>query len=179
MTQTRTSTSPLIAPVHLVGGPDDWHGRTLDIYTPADLAAPRDTLGTYLISDGVPRSHPDPGARAVYSPNDALPAALWFFRGWFPSSPSDPEHRQADELAPVSSVALDAWSLPTGWEHQGVRHTVARVLAHWQAEDNLAALWHVRAAEEGSPGRDWALRQEQDGQWSAGPLPAIEDDVDL
>ncbi|MFD3688736.1 hypothetical protein ACFWTE_28405, partial [Nocardiopsis sp. NPDC058631] len=65
---SETTTPSETVPVRLVGGPADWHGQTLTIHTREELEGPRDALGTYLISSGVPADHPDPGARAVYEP---------------------------------------------------------------------------------------------------------------
>lgn len=167
-----TTPSPTTATVRLVGGPDDWHGQALTHLSPEELAAPRENLGSYLISTCVPPGHPDPGARAVYEP-DREPARsdVWFFRGWVPWAGWDAETRQAEHHQAVD-VTLDTGDIPTGWvTDEGERHQVDRVLAHWQAtgEDQLAPdVWHVR-----SNGVDWELRHDVADMWEAGQLPDI------
>src|SRR5699024_2536725 len=169
---SETTTPSATVPVRLVGGPADWHEATLTVHTAAELADPRESLGTYLISNHVPEGHPDPGARAVFEP-DAEPATadVWFFRGWFPYGPDDPEHRRADHHEPVD-VDVDG-HLPAGWTtDDGGRHRVDRILAHWQASGaaQLAPdVWHVRA-----DGADWELLSHP-GRWQAGPLPEVGD----
>ena len=159
--------------VRLVGGPADWHEATLDIYTAEDLAAPREELGTYLISTGVPAGHPDPAARADYSPNDEpWPAHIWFFRGWIPYSPGDPEAGSAEHHHPVEMV-VDGDGLPARWtDHTGATHTVDRVLVHWQStgEDHLAPdVWQVEATSPHGSGV-WELRHHVGDMWEAGPI---------
>lgn len=166
-----TTTPSATVPVRLIGGPDDWHGQDLTIHTAAELAGPREALGTYLSSNHVPEGHPDPGARAVYEPDaEPAPATLWFFRGWFPYGPHDLENRTADQHAPADIETDDG--LPTGWvTDEGERHRVERILAHWEgaSENDLAAdVWHVR-----SGGADYELRAHP-GHWEAGRLPEIE-----
>ncbi len=77
--------------VELVGGPSDWSGKTVRM--PVDLERPREEIGAYLISSDTPPrgGDEDEDPRAVYEP-DPVPAdpCRWVFRGWFPSSPSDP-----------------------------------------------------------------------------------------
>src|SRR5690625_3998679 len=120
-TNTPSGSEPVS--VRLVGGPADWHEQTLDIYTAEDLSAPREELGTYLISNAVPAGHPDPAARADYSPNDEpWPSTIWFFRGWIPYSPVDPEARHADHHQEVE-LAVDSDGLPARWTHHGEEHT--------------------------------------------------------
>lgn len=163
-----TTSSPTTA-VRLVGGPDDWHEQHLDHLTEADLQAPRESLGGYLISSGVPAGHPDPGARAVYEP-DAEPASVtvWFFRGWVPVGPTDLELRRPDHHQ-AATVTLDEDQLPAAWStDDGGRHRVDRVLAHWEAngEDDLGFdAWHVRSEEA-----DWELRCHAPDMWEAGLL---------
>lgn len=169
-----SATTPSVTTaVRLVGGPDDWHGQTLDHLTETDLRAPREDLGGYLLSDHIPADHPDPGARAVYEPNaEPWPADIWFFRGWVPSWVGDPELRRTDHHQAVD-VTLDSEGLPTGWTLDDGGRRVDRVLAHWQAtgEDDLGFdVWHVRSA-----GVDWELRRHAPDMWEAGRLPAIRD----
>ena len=165
-----TNSSSETVTVRLVGGPDDWHTRTLDHVTVGELDGSREALGAYLISSHVPPGHPDPGARAVYEPNtDPWPANLWFFRGWIPWAGWDTESRRATEHT-RAEVVLDADGLPARWEGPGgVSHRVERILVHWQSvEDPLEPdVWHVRAG-----GRDWELR-EHIARWDVGPLPDI------
>ena len=166
----RTSSATTVS-VRLVGGPDDWHGKTLDIYTREELAAPRESLGACLISNGVPAGHPDPGARAVYEPNgEPFPAQVWFFRGWMPFGPDDPEGRLPERLVDVE-VTTTAEGLPVWWaDANGAQHPVVRILAHWQAtgEDPLAPdVWHVATAG----GADIALHRHIGDMWQAGALP--------
>ena len=170
MSETQTP-SPTTATVRLVGGPDDWRGATLNHLSAEELAAPRESLGAYLVSTCVPKSHPDPGARAVYEPNlRPAPAHVWFFRGWVPAGPADAELRIADHHQAVD-VTLDDDQLPTAWAtDDGGRHRVDRLLAHWEAngEDDLGFdVWHVR---EGST--DWELRHHAPEMWEAGLLPS-------
>jgi hypothetical protein len=164
--------TPPTATVRLVGGPDDWRGKTLDHLTAADLDSPRESLGSYLISNCVPDGHPDPGARAVYEPNaEPAPVGVWFFRGWFPVGSADAELRTADQHEPVD-VETDDDGLPTGWvTDEGERSRVQRILAHWEgpSENDLAVdVWHVR-----SDGADYELLSHP-GHWEAGRLPEIE-----
>ncbi|MET9713345.1 hypothetical protein [Nocardiopsis alba] len=172
MSETTSPVPNETVPVRLIGGPDDWHGQDLTIHTAAELAGPREALGTYLISNHVPAGHPDPGARAVFEPDsEPAPATTWFFRGWFPYGPHDLENRTADQIVPVD-VESDEEGLPTGWvTDEGERHRVDRILAHWQAnlEDDLGfGVWHVR-----SGGADYELRAHP-GHWEAGRLPEVE-----
>ncbi|MFC9941360.1 hypothetical protein [Nocardiopsis alba] len=164
-----TTTPSPTAAVRLIGGPADWSGKTLTHMTVDELAGPRESLGSYLISSHVPADHPDLGARAVYEPNgERWPADLWFFRGWAPAGPEDAELRTADQVVPVD-VETDTVGIPTEWvTDEGERHRVERILAHWQAsgEDQLAPdVWHVRTAS----GTDHELR-EHPGHWEAGHL---------
>lgn len=165
--------SPTTTHVRLIGGPDDWHRVTLTHLSSAELAAPRETLGSYLVSTCVPPGHPDPGARAVYEP-DVHPALanIWFFRGWVPAGPADAESRTTDHHQAVD-VTLDTDYIPTGWvTDDGGRHRVDRILAHWQAsgEDDLAPdVWHVCSGDQ-----DWVLLAHP-GHWEAGQLLAEED----
>ena len=93
--ETTTSSSSQAGPaerdVQLVGGPPDWRGRTLRLRVdPADPA----TLGAYLISRHTPVRDPDEDTapRAIYEPaDDGSDPLTWYFQGWFPSSPSDPD----------------------------------------------------------------------------------------
>ncbi|WP_047870457.1 hypothetical protein [Nocardiopsis sp. RV163] len=168
------TTSVATVSVRLVGGPDDWHDKTLDgIYTAGDLAGSRDSLGTYLISSSVPAGHSDPGARAVYEPNDVpFPADVWFFRGWVPSSPADPERRTPEHLVDVEVSTVGG--VPQEWVDADGAHYVLRILAHWQAtgEDQLAPdVWHVATTR----GADIALHRHIGDVWQAGPLPALQD----
>ena len=160
-----TNTPSESVSVRLIGGPPDWHEQTLDIYTAADLDAPREELGTYLISSAVPAGHPDPAARADYSPNDSpWPATLWFFRGWIPYSPVDPEARTAEHHHEVQMV-VDEDGLPARWaDTTGAEHTVDRVLVHWQSEDDSPDVWQVEATSG-----VWELRR-HGHTWEAGPL---------
>ncbi len=77
--------------VELVGGPDDWRGRTVQM--PVDLDRPREEIGAYLISAHTPPrgEEEDVDPRAIYEP-DPEPAdpLRWIFRGWIPASPADP-----------------------------------------------------------------------------------------
>jgi|SRR5690625_333006 len=170
MTNTPSGSEPVS--VRLIGGPPDWHEQTLDIYTAADLAAPREELGTYLISSAVPAGHPDPAARADYSPNDEpWPAHIWFFRGWIPYSPGDPEAGSAAHHHPVE-MTVDGDGLPARWTHHGEEHTVDRVLAHWQStgEDHLAPdVWQVEATSPHGSGV-WELHHHVGDMWEAGPI---------
>lgn len=168
---TNTPSEP--TPVRLVGGPLDWHEVTLDIYTAQDLAAPRATLGTCLISNAVPAGHPDPGARANYSPNTGpWPANLWFFRGWVPYAPVDPEEQHAEQLKDVDLV-VDTDRLPARWtDHAGTEYRVDRVFAHWQAtgENDLAPdVWQVEATSSQGSGV-WELHRHVGDMWEAGPM---------
>lgn len=176
MSETQTP-SPTTATVRLVGGPDDWRGATLAHLSPEELNAPRENLGSYLVSTCVPPGHPDPGARAVYEPDrEPAPADVWFFRGWVPWAGWDAETRRATEHQAVD-VDLDTDRIPIGWvTDEGERHRVDRVLVHWQAtgEDQLAPdVWHVR-----SNGVDWELRHDVADMWEAGRLPATEGDME-
>lgn len=163
-------------PVLLVGGPPDWDGKTLSgVYTQADLTGPRESLGTYLISSGVPDDHPDPGARAVYEPAPEPGAAnVWFFRGWFPVGPHDPELRTPARETDVD-VVLARYGLPAAFTPVGTPGetlSVQRVLAHWSAtgEDDLAPdVWHVATPA----GADWCLSDHGGGRWTGGELPAL------
>ncbi len=76
--------------VEMVGGPDDWRGRTVRM--PVDLDGPREALGAYLISDDTPPRGDDEDIdpRAIYAPDVDGDPLVWIFRGWIPSSPSDP-----------------------------------------------------------------------------------------
>ena len=153
-------------PVRLVGGPLDWHGQVLDdMYTADDLAGPREELETYLPSDHVPRDHPDPGALALYAPDDA-PARpdVWHFRRWVPDWPGSAERRRP---AAVRELAVDTDDgLPaavTDPARPGDRVRVVRVLAHWEhpAGGGRTDIWHVATRDgdmhlEHRPGRGWA-----------------------
>lgn len=166
---SETTTPSTTTAVRLVGGPDDWHGQVLTHVSAAELAGPRDALGGYLISSHVPDGHPNPGARAVYEPDrEPAPSTIWFFRGWVPWSPADPESRRADRHQAVD-VTLDTDDIPAGWAtDDGSRQRVDRVLAHWQAtgEDDLGFdVWHVRSEEA-----DWELRHHAPDMWEAGRL---------
>ena len=144
MSETQTP-SPTTATVRLVGGPDDWRGATLNHLSAEELAAPRESLGAYLVSTCVPKSHPDPGARAVYEPNlRPAPAHVWFFRGWVPAGPADAELRIADHHQAVD-VTLDDDQLPTAWAtDDGGRH---RGLARTLDELTVGVLgWLARSA---------------------------------
>jgi len=172
MSETSSPASATVS-VRLIGGPADWHGQTLNIHTAEDLAAPRETLGAYLISSGVPASHPDPGARAVYEPDDEPGLAdVWFFRGWVPVGPDDPEQLRADHVEDVEMV-LDDDGLPVSWIGLvGGAVAVDRVHAHWQAtgEGHLAPdVWQVQATGEAGP-RMWELRDHLGDRWEAGPI---------
>ena len=180
-----TNSSSETVTVRLVGGPDDWHGHTLDIYTAEDLTAPRTELGTYLISAHVPAGMADPAARAVYSPDEApdAPADVWWFRGWLPTCPAAPEHTEATGRDAVDGVVTDALGAPVYWIRDGdpaeAIHETSRLLVHWEAEQDLPAVWRVRAlAPDGSTGA-WELC-EAGGEWTAGLLPHLpqRDDVD-
>lgn len=168
---TNTPSEPI--PVRLIGGPLDWHEATLDIYTAQDLAVPRATLGTCLISNAVSAGHPDLGPRANYSPNTApWPAHLWFFRGWEPYAPVDPEDQHAEQLQHVDLV-VDTDELPEQWtDRLGAEHRGDRIFAHWQAtgENDLAPdVWQVEAASsQGS--RVWELHHHASEMWEAGPM---------
>ncbi|MBB5495803.1 hypothetical protein [Nocardiopsis metallicus] len=170
-----TNTPSAAVPVRLIGGPDDWHGQTLSHMTATELEAPREALGSYLVSNCVPATHPDPGARAVYEPNaEPWPCTLWFFRGWVPFGPGDPEGRIATHLFDVD-VVTDHEGIPLSWSEQesGEAGTVTRVLAHWEAtgEDDLGAdVWHVATGA----GPDVVLRRYVGDLWEAGPLPTLE-----
>lgn len=171
-----TNSSSETVTVRLVGGPDDWHGHTLDIYTADDLSLPRAELGTYLISDHVPAGMEDPAARAVYSPDEApgAPADVWWFRGWFPTCPAAPEHTEATDRDAVDGVVTDRLGTPVYWSQaeQGTDaiFEASRLLVHWEAEQDQPAVWRVRAlAPDGSTGA-WELC-EAGGEWTAGPLP--------
>ncbi|PWV44591.1 hypothetical protein [Nocardiopsis sp. L17-MgMaSL7] len=163
-----SETTPSTTHVRLIGGPEDWREQLLDHLTEADLQAPRESLGGYLISSHVPADHPDPGARAVYEPDsEPMRADLWFFRGWVPLGPYDPELRRADRHQGVT-VVLDHDGLVVEWTSDDGVHRVDRVLAHWEAsgEDDLGAdVWHVRSA-----GVDWELRHHAPDMWDAGQL---------
>ena len=172
-----TSTQPLPAPttpglgtthVLLVGGPDDWHGH---LHT-ADTAEPRQDQGTYLITNGVPNTHPDPGARAVYEPDTAAHEHVWFFRGFVPAAPDAAENRRPAETVPAA-VALGEHDLPAVLVTDGGEYTIARVLAHWQgATDDQPAIWHVSTT--GPEGRlDWELAGYPAHRWSAGTLAPV------
>ena len=171
-TNTPSGSEPVS--VRLVGGPADWHEQTLDIYTAEDLAAPREELGTYLISEAVPAGHPDPAARADYSPNYGdWPVTLWFFRGWIPYSPWDPEAGSAEHHHPVE-MTVDGDGLPARWvDHTGqATHTVDRVLVHWQSTGEAIDspdVWQVEATSPHGSGV-WELRWYVGGSWEAGPL---------
>lgn len=172
---SETAPSPVV-PVRLIGGPEDWHGTTLDIYTEQELAAPRESLGAYLISDHVPLGHPDPGARAVFEPNARpAPADLWFFRGWVPVGPTDAEHRSPEREADLD-VHVDDDGLPVAVVDRAVPSDVirvVRVLAHWQAsgEDHLAPdVWHVLTRDG-----DWGLFRHLGDRWTGGRLPDLQD----
>jgi hypothetical protein len=158
------SPSDLSAPavVRLVGGPDDWHGQTITgVYTAADLAGPRETLGTHLITSGVPDGHPDPGARAVYTPDpDPADVERWYFRGWHPAVPA----RRAASRAPAE-VELDAHGEPVAWSVAGQRVALVRVEVHWAALDGEPAEWLVRGDDD----RVWDLVGTDDG-WTAGTI---------
>lgn len=168
--------------VYLVGGPDDWHGHTLDIYTADDLSLPRAELGTYLISDHVPAGMEDPAARAVYSPDEApdAPADVWWFRGWLPTCPAAPEHTEATDRDAVDGVVTDRLGTPVYWSQaeQGTDaiFEASRLLVHWEAEQDQPAVWRVRAlAPDGSTGA-WELC-EAGGEWTAGPLPTPDSQI--
>lgn len=171
-----TDPSETTVPVRLLGGPDDWHGHTLDIYTAEDLTAPREELGTHLISDHVPAGMDDPAARAVYSPDEdpSMPPDTWFFRGWFPTCQAAPEHQQPTPRDAIDGVVTDRLGAPVYWSQaeQGTDaiFEASRLLVHWEAETDLPAVWRVRAlAPDGSTGA-WELC-EAGGEWTAGPLP--------
>ena len=172
MTETRIL-SPIATDVLLVGGPDDWHLRTLTQMTPEELAGPREELGVQMVSTRVPHDHPDRGARAFYEPaREPAPVNIWFFRGWVPWSGWDAETRRATEHQAVD-VAVDDHGIPTHWtdEHDD-RHFVDRTLVYWDAtgESDLGFdVWHVRSHDG-----DWELRAHP-GHWEAGRLPDIED----
>lgn len=163
--------------VRLVGGPDDWHERTLDHLTADELAQPRESLGAYLVSDHVPEGMADPAARASYSPDThpQAPAHVWWFRGWVPTCPAAPEHLEITARAAVDGVATDRMGAPVYWHQEGQEGTGAifeadRLLVHWEAEEAQPAVWRVRAlAPDGSTGA-WELC-EAGGEWTAGPLP--------
>ncbi|MBB6001340.1 hypothetical protein HNR25_005171 [Streptomonospora salina] len=74
--------------VRLVGGPADWRGRTVRMPVPADP----EEVGAYLISEDTPErpADEDTDPRAVYEPEPGGDPCEWHFRGWMPSSPSDP-----------------------------------------------------------------------------------------
>lgn len=76
--------------VRLVGGPADWAGKTLALPRGQVLDRPLEEVGAYLTSDCTPERGEDEDVdpRAIYEPEDD--ATVWTFRGWFPSSPSDP-----------------------------------------------------------------------------------------
>ncbi|MGI5122809.1 hypothetical protein ACQEU5_25160 [Marinactinospora thermotolerans] len=169
MSETPPATELL--PVRFVGGPDDWHDCTLDMCTAEQLAGPREDIGAYLISDCVPADHPDPGARAVYEPDDAPARAdVWYFRGWMPSAPTAAELRRAPVHEPLAVDGLDQDGAPTGWTAPaGVAHSVERVLAHWQGEDGGPDVWHARVLSAGGVG-DWELHRHGDGRWTGGPM---------
>lgn len=173
-TTSHPQTAAETVPVRLLGGPADWHRRVLtDLYTDADLSGPRERLGTYLISSGVPADHPDPGARAVYEPDaEPAPSDLWFFRGWFPAGPTDPEHRTPDHEVDLV-VTVDGEGLPTALTPAGGEAVpVDRVLAHWEGtgEDDLGpeGVWHVA-----TPAGDWCLSRHLGDRWTGGALPAV------
>lgn len=173
MSQT-TTPSPTSIEVHLVGGPDDWHGATLTHVSAEELDGPREALDAYLISSHVPEDHPAPAALANYGPNldTGWSARMWFFRGWTPPGPSDPEHRRAEHHQGVD-VEVDSEGLVASWiTDDGTRHRVDRVLVHQEAsgEDDLApGTWHVRSVA----GEEWELLAHP-GHWEAGMLPAME-----
>ena len=83
--------------VRLVGGPADWSGQTLRM--------PRGSGGAHLISSCPPSrgEGEDPDPRAVYEPG--ADPEVWTFRGWVPSSPTDPapEDYQRAEGAPPTA----------------------------------------------------------------------------
>lgn len=158
--------------VRLVGGPDDWHERTLD-HVISPLAGPRDALGAYLISAHVPPGHPDPAARAIYEPDvdPSMPADVWWFRGWFPTAPEV----EVTGRTAVDGVVTDKLGVPVYWHRDGDAEAIfeaSRLLTHWEAEQDRPAVWRVRAlAPDGSTG-EWELC-EAAGEWTAGPLPHV------
>lgn len=174
-----TTTQPLPAPTTpglgtthalLIGGPDDWHGHL----HAADLTTPREDQGTYLITNGVPTTHPDPGARAVYEPDDHpdAPAYRWYFRGFFPIAPDAHENRNPTTTEPAA-VALGEHDLPAIVVTDTGEYTVDRILAHWQADTTTdPAVWHVTTT--GPEGRlDWQLEEHPAHRWTAGTLPPV------
>ncbi len=76
--------------VDLVGGPADWRGRRVAM--PVDPDDPGGA-GAYLISEHTPprTEEEDIAPRAVYLPEEGGDPLAWRFRGWLPSSPSDPD----------------------------------------------------------------------------------------
>lgn len=80
--------------VRLEGGPAEWAGKTLTLPRSTVVDCPPDGVGALLITDDVPPRGPDEDIdpRAIYEPDgDPADRLVWHFRGWFPSSPSDPE----------------------------------------------------------------------------------------
>lgn len=167
--------------VLLLGGPPDWHGRTLPM--PAS-AAVRESAGAYLISDHTPHRDPDTedtDPRAVYDP-DPAPAdvRVWWFRGWFPAStvraewtrPS-PADRRPVEAALDGHGAPESWTLP-----DGTRWDVDRLQVHWVYEGEGArggdvGVWQVRAAHETTrEAAVWELVCDPGVGWAAARVPA-------
>ncbi|MET9712558.1 tetratricopeptide repeat protein [Nocardiopsis alba] len=101
--------------VHLVGGPPMWNGATL---TP-ELRGPDDLYAILQVTDGTQlperAEDEDTNPAAVYGPlPDAThPADLaeWYFRGWWPHSPTDPTPRRhlADYLLRKAGQQETGW----------------------------------------------------------------------
>src|SRR5699024_12723955 len=83
----------------------------------------------------------------------------WFFRGWIPYSPGDPEAGSADHHHEVA-MTVDGDGLPARWtDHTGENHTVDRVLVHWQSTAEAIDspdVWQVAATAPHVSGRSAA-----------------------
>lgn len=174
-----SETDPITTDVLLLGGPDDWHEKTLSgLYSAADLAGPREDLGTYLISNGVPQGHSDPGARAVYTPSldPGMPPHVWFFRGWMPASSAGPEHQRPTAHEDHVAVMYGQWGVPVTWEGPGP-HEATRLLAHWEAEEGRPAIWRVRGTGPDGEQGVWEIHEHGD-RTTAGRVPDPVEDRD-
>lgn len=108
---TPNSTTPQVL---LVGGPPMWDGTTMDpeLRGPDDYAILQVTDGTQLPERA---EDEDTNPAAVYGPlpNTTHPDDLaeWYFRGWWPHSPTDPTPRQylADYLLRKAGQQETGW----------------------------------------------------------------------
>ncbi|WP_017596437.1 hypothetical protein [Nocardiopsis potens] len=165
--------------VVLLGGPPDWHGRTLSM--PAS-AAVRESAGAHLISDHTPHRtmEEDTDPRAVYDPDPApAPQRVWWFRGWLPASTTRMEWVRPSpaDREPVEAT-LDGHGAPAAWTApDGTRWAVDRLQVHWVYEGEGAAggdvgVWQVRAHSSAEQAAVWELVCDPAVGWAAARVPA-------